>query len=114
MLSRYEAARRLHLGIHIQPFSPLGPFHTYERTAQDEVVHSRTECFCDAKDPYQASRFLKEGRLKALCERLRGGRAHVLLKEKINYKLAGAGGYAAHQDGYWQIERGELGEVGRG
>lgn len=68
-------------------------------------MHSRTECFCDAEDAAGVSRFLRDGRLKSLCELLRGGRAHTLLKEKINYKLAGAGGYVAHQDGYWQIEK---------
>ena len=65
---------------------------------------SRTECFCDAPDPDGVSAFLKTGRLKQVCELLRGGRRHTLLKEKINYKLAGAGGYAPHQDGYWQME----------
>jgi ectoine hydroxylase-related dioxygenase (phytanoyl-CoA dioxygenase family) len=68
-------------------------------------VLSRTECFCDAADPDGVSAFLKTGRLKQVCELLRGGRKHALLKEKINYKLAGAGGYLPHQDGYWQVER---------
>ena len=85
----------------------VGPFHTYERTADGKVVHSRTECFCDAQDPYQVGQFFKNSRLKQMCESLRGNRAHTLMKEKINYKLAGAGGYLAHQDGYWQIEKGK-------
>ena len=82
---------------------PPGPFHTYERTAAGECVLSRTECFAHVRDSFGAGAFLQGGRLKAVCEALRGGRQHVLLKEKINYKLAGAGGYKAHQDGYWQI-----------
>jgi hypothetical protein len=32
-------------------------------------------------------------------------RQPFLQKEKINYKLAGDGGYLPHQDGYWQMAR---------
>ncbi|EGD73979.1 hypothetical protein PTSG_05673 [Salpingoeca rosetta] len=81
----------------------LGPFHTFELTSGGERVLSRTECFVDCNDTHRMGAFLRNGRLKAICEALRGGRQQELLKDKINYKLAGAGGYMAHQDGYWQI-----------
>eukprot|EP00043_Microstomoeca_roanoka_P018067 m.191728 g.191728 ORF g.191728 m.191728 type:complete len:521 (+) comp16761_c5_seq1:100-1662(+) len=80
-----------------------GPFHTYELTTSGQKVLSRTECFTNGKDENGVGAFLAYGRLKAICERLRGNREQALLKDKINYKLAGAGGYIAHQDGYWQV-----------
>lgn len=75
----------------------------YERAKDNDRVLARTECFCDAPDANGVGSFLKYGRLKQICEMLRGGRKQTLLKEKINYKFAGAGGYVPHQDGYWQI-----------
>eukprot|EP01147_Barroeca_monosierra_P005085 gene5085-8772_t len=83
--------------------APPGPFHTYEKTAAGDQVLSRTECFMRAPDKNGMGTFLTSGRLKKICEGLRGSREQTLLKDKINYKLAGAGGYIAHQDGYWQI-----------
>mmetsp|Transcript_19914 Transcript_19914/g.48756 ORF Transcript_19914/g.48756 Transcript_19914/m.48756 type:complete len:523 (-) Transcript_19914:196-1764(-) len=84
---------------------PTGPFHTYERVG-DNKVHSRTEGFAHLADRFGAGNFLLSGRLKAIVERLRRNRPHVMYKDKINYKFkGGSGGYKPHQDLYFALER---------
>ena len=61
---------------------------------------SRTEGFIWAGD-YGMEKFLGTGGpLSKAVEALVGDGPTVLYKEKLNYKLAGGGGYTAHQDGY--------------
>ncbi len=75
-------------------------FHTYEETLNGEVVPSRTEAFVWAGDHGMEKYLGSGGPLSKAVEALVGEGPTVLYKEKLNYKLAGGGGYRAHQDGY--------------
>ena len=74
------------------------PLHVYEahpRTAA--AVLSRTEDFVPSHRGL--GRLLRKGALRRLVAEL-AGEPVTLFKDKINYKLPGGAGYAAHQDGY--------------
>jgi len=73
-----------------------GRYMKYFETAEGgRRVLSRIENFC----PYHPGwdELVRDGRLQGAVSQLFGEPA-VLFKDKINFKLAGAGGFAAHQD----------------
>ena len=75
-------------------------FHTFEETLSGEIAPSRSEGFIWAGD-YGMGKYLgNDGPLAAAVADLVGDGPAVIYKEKLNYKLAGGGGYRAHQDGY--------------
>ena len=83
-------------------------FHTFERNGDGVTVPSRTEHFAHLPDAGGVGAFLRDGRLRGLCEALREGRPMALYKEKINYKLKGkTGGYLPHVDFYSKINGAE-------
>jgi ectoine hydroxylase-related dioxygenase (phytanoyl-CoA dioxygenase family) len=65
------------------------------QTEADRRLLSRIEKFAD--DDSRLAQFVRSPELMAAAETLMGDRA-VLFKEKINFKLPGAGGFEAHQD----------------
>jgi hypothetical protein len=97
----------------IPAFPRTEAFHTYERTEGGGVVPSRTEHFAHLCDTHGCGAFLRDGRLKDICARLREGRPFSLYKEKLNYKLkGGGGGYLPHVDFYHNIDPVELKRLG--
>ena len=82
-------------------------FHTYEKLGTGEVAPSRSEGFIWSGD--QAGMAPFQGNDSPLAEAvaaLAGEGPVRLYKEKLNYKLAGGGGYRAHQDGYTELNVG--------
>ena len=78
-----------------------GAFHTYEKVGTGEVVPSRTEGFIWSGDEAGMAAFQgNDSPLAAAVSALVGEGPVRIYKEKLNYKLAGGGGYKAHQDGY--------------
>jgi 2-aminoethylphosphonate dioxygenase len=70
-------------------------YHETSLTAPDRRLIQRIENFC----PYHAAfdRFVRAGLLASWTGSLMGGPV-VLFKDKINLKMPGGGGFAAHQD----------------
>ena len=70
-------------------------YHESSLTAFDRRLIQRIENFC----PYHSGfdRFVREGTLAAWTGSLMGGPV-VLFKDKINLKMPGGSGFAAHQD----------------
>ncbi len=64
-------------------------------TAPGARLLNRVENFCPYHDGFDG--LLRSGEMPARIGELFGGAA-VLFKEKINFKLPGGGGFAAHQD----------------
>jgi hypothetical protein len=66
---------------------------------EDTAAHTRQLCRIEDFLPYHAglSEFLQTGLIADVLEHLLGEPA-ALFKEKINYKLPGGSGFAAHQD----------------
>ena len=80
------------------PASERPPLHVYEMHARSQAVMlSRTEDFLPSHRGLD--RLLRRGALRRLVSGL-AGEPVTLFKDKINYKLPGGAGYAAHQDGY--------------
>lgn len=74
-----------------------GPMKYFEKSKIDgSVILNRVENFCDFV-PLLDSILLAD-KIKNLLRNLTG-REYILFKEKINYKLPGAGGFLPHQDG---------------
>lgn len=70
-------------------------YHESSLTASDRRLIQRIENFC----PYHSGfdRFVREGSLAAWTGSLMGGPV-ILFKDKINLKMPGGSGFAAHQD----------------
>ena len=73
-----------------------GPMKYFEVLEDDKIVLNRVEKFFDYA-PLAGSVFTSEKFLNTL--ELLTNRKFVLFKEKINFKLAKAGGFKPHQDG---------------
>ena len=65
------------------------------QTEPDRRLLNRIEKFADDDSPL--ARFVRSPELMAAAETLMGDRP-ILFKEKINFKLPGAGGFEPHQD----------------
>ena len=79
-----------------------GPgLHHFEQTDAGPVL-ARSEDFIEHHDVLRA--FICDGLISKVLSELFGESA-LLFKEKINYKLAGGGGYRSHQDGYATLPR---------
>ena len=81
--------------------------HVLEKLGTGEVAPSRSEGFIWSGD--QAGMAPFQGNDSPLAEAvaaLAGEGPVRLYKEKLNYKLAGGGGYRAHQDGYTELNVG--------
>ncbi|MFN3215524.1 MAG: phytanoyl-CoA dioxygenase family protein [Acidimicrobiales bacterium] len=72
-----------------------GPGLHHRELADDGPVLARTELFADAHDGLGS--LLRTGLIVEVLAEL-FGEAAVLFKEKVNYKHAGGGGFAPHQD----------------
>ncbi|KAH8805297.1 hypothetical protein F5884DRAFT_679305, partial [Xylogone sp. PMI_703] len=82
--------------VHDLPRTADAPYMPYEEVnAQGKSVLCRTENFLQSHPGFDA--FLRGQRVLSVLERL-AGEEMILFKEKINYKLAGTGGFAPHID----------------
>ncbi|KAL1868372.1 hypothetical protein Plec18167_008298 [Paecilomyces lecythidis] len=82
--------------VHDLPRDGDVPWMPYEEVnAQGKSVLCRTENFANSHAGFND--FLRGKRILDLLQRL-GGEEMLLFKEKINYKLAGSGGFAPHID----------------
>jgi len=79
----------------------VGPFHTFEASQVSDFkpMPSRTEAFVDHHPKLKEFLCGPSSRLQAIASHLAGEQT-ALYKDKLNYKLAGGGGYRPHQDGY--------------
>ncbi|CAG8319516.1 unnamed protein product [Penicillium salamii] len=82
--------------VHDLPCTPDVPWMPYEEVnSRGQRVLSRTENFANSHSGFNG--FLRGQRAASLLHQL-AGEEMILFKEKINYKLAGSGGFAPHID----------------
>lgn len=83
--------------VHDWPTDSLSPWMPYEEVnAAGQRVLCRTENYAASHSGLNA--LLRGEKLASVLRELTGGEDMVLFKEKINYKLAGSGGFAPHID----------------